>query len=66
MRDLQFKKEPLKVELYFLYYVILRYMELRTYEINQLNISANPRGIVTKKSDIVQRGIRYADDMVFF
>ena len=23
-------------------------------------------GIVTKKSDIVQRGIRYADDMVFF
>ena len=35
------KSNPLMVELYPLYYVILHYMVLRTYGINQLNTSAN-------------------------
>ena len=36
---------PPRVELYPLYYVILRYMVLRTYGIQKLNISANLEGL---------------------
>ena len=64
MRDLQLKEALQDGIISLLLCIILRSEDLWTQSVKYFSKSREV--IVTKKSDIVQRGIRYADDMVFF